>query len=229
MYELLGSELNVKISSLKLKTNATYMFLVSLGNSSQYLVDTEGNYPRKNVEYADVTGPTLVVNSISSNPRVVSDSPTSSNTFTFNFELNDANFASDSKFEYLIINKANVNDYNISNTKFSEYLNYCPRNWSSYLNVCGQWSTELNSYASINGDTARGIITISKNGTMLNNTTYILFVRAYDNSGNYSIITLNEIVNISDSVNVYYKDGDEGAKTLAVDNMIKTIKEQFSV
>ena len=223
MYELLGDELNVKISSLKLKTNATYMFLVSLGNSSQYLVDTEGNYPRKNVEYADVTGPTLVVNSISSNPRVVSDSPTSSNTFTFNFELNDANFASDSKFEYLIINKANVNDYNISNTKFSEYLNYCPRNWSSYLNVCGQWSTELNSYASINGDTARGIITISKNGTMLNNTTYILFVRAYDNSGNYSIVTLNEIVNISDSVNVYYKDGDEGAKTLAIDNMIKTI------
>lgn len=229
MYELIDTELNVKIGSLKLKTNATYFFLVTLGNSSQYLVDTSGAYPRKNIEYADVVGPELIVNSITTNPLLVSDSPVSTNTFTFRFSVSDANLTDAAKFEYLIINKTHVSNYTLSSTKFSEYLNYCPRNWSSYLSICGQWSTDLVSYSSIDGDTAQGLITISKNGTMLNNTTYILFIKAYDASGNFSIITLNEFVNISRAIDVYYKDGDAGAKTLAVDNTIKTVNANANI
>lgn len=223
MYELVGNELNIKIDSLRLKNNATYAFLVSLGNSSSYLKNDSDAYPRKNIEFADVSGPELVVNSITANPRLVSDSTNSTNTFTFNFSVTDSNLSNLAKFEYLIINKSNVSGYTITNTKFSEYLNYCPRNWTNYLNVCGQWSSELLDYSSVNGNSASGVITMAKNGNMLNNTTYILFVRAYDNTGNYSILTLNEFVNINDAVDVYYKDGDAGSEQLAQDNMIKTI------
>ena len=217
-----ASELNVKISSLKLKSDATYVFLVTLGKSSQYLVNDEDEYPRINMEYVDTVGPELVVNSITSNPLVVSDSPVSSKTFTFNFTITDVNLSSDAKFEYLIINKANVNNYTLTATKFNEYLNYCPRNWSSYVSTCGQWSTESISYGSINGNSASGTVEVSKNGTMINNNKYILFVRAYDSRGNYSILTLTEFTNISKAVDVYYKDGDAGVKTLADTNIIKT-------
>ena len=50
-HEPAASELNVKISSLKLKSDATYVFLVTLGKSSQYLVNDEDEYMGKGRKY----------------------------------------------------------------------------------------------------------------------------------------------------------------------------------